>query len=71
MIMYLFVTTFLYCSNAGGFRAEDAAITMLVMVMSCGSETYRPAQPEPILSPAETVGEKKKLKCESILQLMQ
>lgn len=52
---------------------EDAA--MLGMVMSCGSDTYHLTQPEPILSPTETVKKKFKkksqnmLKCESILQL--
>lgn len=39
---------------------EDAAITMSGMVMSCGSDTYHPTQPEPILSPTETVKKKKK-----------
>lgn len=52
---------------------EDAA--MSGMIMSCGSDTYHLTQPEPILSPTETVKKKLKkksqnmLKCESILQL--
>lgn len=53
---------------------EDAA--MSGMIMSCGSDTYHLTQPEPILSPTETVEKKKikkksqnMLKCESILQL--
>lgn len=32
---------------------EDAA--MSGMIMSCGSDTYHLTQPEPILSPTETV----------------
>lgn len=39
---------------------EDAA--MSGMIMSCGSDTYHLTQPEPILSPTETVGKKKKKK---------
>lgn len=38
---------------------EDAA--MSGMIMSCGSDTYHLTQPEPILSPTETVKKKKKI----------